>query len=304
MKKLLLLITSLLLCFSLSSCSLLTLAGLGNIAKNVDTEDISTYGDFRETDLLSEFLIFPERIPESAENIKYRYKYEMGFVDPCGIVYLEYNLSEEEYNAEIERLENIQGFGYGHLPDNINFTYPAIVTMADREMRHEYVLKDSENLRLIYVSLQGYYEKNSIGINDEYLPDYFEECSSKDFYNSYAYSETDAFHVISHASHFEKAEESEGEIKYYCTVALRNSYYEGKSVRLSADFSEEEKAGFITEGSLAGYSEDGNDTFKVDGRGCETFTVVFKAKRNPEYDGTALKSDRNLPEITVEVVED
>ena len=85
---------------------------------------------------------------------------------------------------------------------------------------------------------------------------------------------------------------------------LRNSYYEEKSVRLSARFARENREGIITERTLKGYSEDGNDTFKVDGRGCETFTVVFKAKRNPEYDGTALKSDRNLPEITVEVVED
>lgn len=103
---------------------------------------------------------------------------------------------------------------------------------------------------------------------------------------------------------------TDGEYVFYpCTLAIVNRSDEICSFSVTADFSEEYKNGIITQAVVQGiFKDDGENggsaekekrAASVSPDSACRFDVVFKVRKNQGYSGTALKSDRNLPDITV-----
>ena len=101
-------------------------------------------------------------------------------------------------------------------------------------------------------------------------------------------------------------------VYYPCDLTIVNNTDETLSFALSADFSEEYRSGIITDAKIKGCfaetdSEDGAETASesyiatiLPHSSCE-YRVIFTAARNSKYNGTALKMNRNLPDIKAEI---
>lgn len=149
----------------LSSCALYT-----------DEKSVENYGEFFEkAGAISEYLIFPEEIPESATEVTYRCLWnDISLIDPTIQIYLEYQLGEEEYAAEVQRISGIQ-LDEGIYPvwlDEESFEYPAYVATDGYSHEYEYVLMDEENHRLISIDLWNEFHVN-VKFDKDCLPDYF-----------------------------------------------------------------------------------------------------------------------------------
>lgn len=103
---------------------------------------------------------------------------------------------------------------------------------------------------------------------------------------------------------------TDGEYVFYpCTLAIVNRSDETCSFSVTADFFEEYENGIITQAVVQGIFKDGGESggsAEKEKRAASVlpdstcrFDVVFKVRKNQGYSGTALKSDRNLPDITV-----
>ena len=173
MKKFLLLLMACLLLVSLSACS------------PYKNSDVSKYGEFRDYSKYSsgssDYLVFPDSIPESAENVKYYFEHVEEFIDPAIQVYLEYELSKEDYDAEVQRLKNIKGYNantndYTDEKNAIkyadtNYIFPAYVSIDAYDFSFEYVLMDAEQNRLIYIYTHHIFSESQIKFDTSYLRD-------------------------------------------------------------------------------------------------------------------------------------
>lgn len=172
MKKGLLLLIVFSMLISLSACS------------PYKNSDVSKYGEFRDYSKYSsgssDYLVFPESIPESAENVKYYFEHVEEILDPAIQLYLEYELSKEDYDAEIQRLKNIKGYNANTNDytdeknaikyDDTNYIFPAYVSINDSfDCSFEYVLMDEEQNRLIYIYMTHIDSKSRIKFDTSYL---------------------------------------------------------------------------------------------------------------------------------------
>ena len=101
-------------------------------------------------------------------------------------------------------------------------------------------------------------------------------------------------------------------VYYPCDLTIVNNTDETLIFLLSADFSEEYRNGIITDAKIKGCfaetdSKDGTETASesyiatiLPHSSCE-YRVIFTAARNSKYNGTALKMNRNLPDIKAEI---
>ena len=112
-------------------------------ACSVKSNDIQTYGSFRKylpagQDIA--YAIFPENIPFSAENINYIFEYKETLLDPEIQLYLEYELSTEDYYKEIERIKEVK-IKQTVKPDfsKSNYLYPTYVAVENYDSGFEYV---------------------------------------------------------------------------------------------------------------------------------------------------------------------
>lgn len=135
------------------------------------TKDINEYRNFDghfEGELSGRYGkldIFPETLPKSSViNKYYYYGSNADLFDNSYQIFLEYTLSKEDFEHELERLTNIQ-----HTKDNSNFNYPAIVSKLNNNSTYEYVLYDKDTNKIVYVFLQ-FMTKTKIKFNKNYLP--------------------------------------------------------------------------------------------------------------------------------------
>lgn len=129
-----------------------------------ETDDISKYGEFdghietEDNGRFSRLLIFPESITSPNQNVKYKYIASNKGLDNEYLIYLDMTMSEKDYASEKERLENIT-VKYKDKVNKmyyteLNFNYPALVSVFNDNGCYEYALLDEENHRIIYVYSQ------------------------------------------------------------------------------------------------------------------------------------------------------
>ncbi len=112
------------------------------------------------SEMNSEFMIFPEDL-NNAVNSEYAYSTKTGLFDTDGYFILKAEYNEEDYNAEVKRLadinceitfQNDSYTGYVLYDENM-YNYPAYITSDGYDSVYEYALLDEENNTIIYVNL-------------------------------------------------------------------------------------------------------------------------------------------------------
>lgn len=167
----------------LFSAFLIVLAlALSNLAKGDIRERSQDTADYRKWSVpekYTHFLIFPEEIPAEAEEVEYYYQYESGWDRPMSQIYFSYQLNEDAYATEQERLSSLTytdhtGETRSVEYDTTSFRYPAYVTIAGYDFCYEYALMNEKEHTIVYI-----YAMNTVSddlqFNDEFLPNYYME---------------------------------------------------------------------------------------------------------------------------------
>ncbi len=152
----------------------------GESYATIDTDNYGIYEGHIEAerqDLFSGLYIFPERISQNASVIDYFYSCEGGGFDNSYQQFLKCTYSQEEYNAEINRLKNITC----EIPvrsgpvvntveySDVKFSSPAYITAYASHGMFEYALCNDADKTIVYVYLQ-LIGNDDVVFNREYLP--------------------------------------------------------------------------------------------------------------------------------------
>lgn len=143
------------------------------------SQDIGDYRKWALSEKYTHFLIFPEKIPDSAEAVEYCYQYENGWARPMCQIYLSYSLDQEEYEKEENRLSSLswESPGKGLLTvrkELASFRKPAYVTIAGYDFCYEYALMDEEKRTIVYIYAMNTV-RDDLLFSQEFLPDYYME---------------------------------------------------------------------------------------------------------------------------------
>ena len=147
-----------------------------------ETDDITEYGRFEnhiemESEELfsnrSQLMIFPKEIRASYTVNQYYYSCGSAGFDNMYQMVLDYELPQEEFMEEVERLSKLSAEYDGNKQfiryDTQNYKYPAYVTMFTKHSDYEYALIDEANNRIICI-LSCVTDIESLPVDKEYLP--------------------------------------------------------------------------------------------------------------------------------------
>ncbi len=124
------------------------------------------------------FAAFPEVIAEDAEVKEFYFSYQDTWDDPTCEVFLQCVYTEEDYEKEVERLENVERV-YGKDVKKLlkestgRYNYPAYIAVENHNYGYEYVLLSGANeLTYVYTAFK---ERRNIHFDEKYLPSDFGE---------------------------------------------------------------------------------------------------------------------------------
>lgn len=154
-----------------------------------ETRDISRYPEIQDYYIHSGFIVFPEEIPESAEETDYYFYYKDTFGSPTCEVYLQCIYSDADYEKEVARLENTYK-SYGKQRRELlrdeeeKFEYPAYIAVENHHDEYEYALLTGEN-QITYI-YTAYRNKKQVHFDQSYLPSDFMTDENGDFLGGYS----------------------------------------------------------------------------------------------------------------------
>lgn len=164
----------------------------GPAAKTSNAKD---YGVFKNFNGYSNLYIFPKQMPQSTQIDSYYYYYRDTFLDPTSQIFLEYSLSEADFDAEVARLSTIseryEKEGYKDFENHIvydetNFEYPAYVMIFNDNYCYEYALVNEKEHKIICVFTQ-FINPKEVRFDHKYLPKNFGNEKNSAGYNMYYY---------------------------------------------------------------------------------------------------------------------
>lgn len=175
-------VVSLLLCVGMIA---VVLGFTSKLAGDVDiaSKDIATYGQWDLSEKYTKLLIFPQQVPESAEEPTYVYHYQDGYNRPMCQIYLHCELNQADYDSEVQRLSQLSyttenGQSNQIVFNDQDYLYPAYVAIEGYDFCYEFALVDEENLSITYI-----YAMNTIDDNIEFEKAYLPEFFMEDFEN-------------------------------------------------------------------------------------------------------------------------
>lgn len=145
-------------------------------------------------DLDSNLSIFPDAVPENAQNVEYTSSFRTGVFDTDAIIFLKYTLDEEMFRAEEDRLSGLsltiknntgESWKNDVLYDDASYYLPAYITKDGFGNTYEYALMDDDANTITYIYL-AYPSKESLDY--QYLKkntDEYENMSADEEWNSY-----------------------------------------------------------------------------------------------------------------------
>ena len=161
----------------------------GERYSSTDSSEYLQYEGFRG---YSSLRTFPETL-EDTEVIDYVYRYMDSLFDPTAEIYLECRYGEEDYQAEIARLQGIQTEYKGEVQtivyDTENFAYPAYAAINGNDHCYEYALLLGDG-KIAYIFLQ-FIEEEEISFPADYLPKGYEEEKEERGYSIYLFYQKD-----------------------------------------------------------------------------------------------------------------
>ena len=123
-------------------------------------------------------ITFPEKIPESAENVDFYFSYQDTWNRPTVEGFLQCTYNEKDYDAEIKRLESTQK-KYGSVVRTLNrdeedsFPYPAYIAVEGHHYMYEYALLTGER-QITYIYTEHHDSGNLKKVDKKYLPKEFD----------------------------------------------------------------------------------------------------------------------------------
>lgn len=145
------------------------------------TTDISKYEETLaqyEGSMRTALIIFPEQIPESAQNTDFYFYYKDTWNNPTLEVYLQCTYDEADYQAEIARLESTQK-RYGSIERPLlrdeegRFPYPVYIAVDSHNHAYEYALLSGERqITYIYTAYRNADDLKKVDV--KYLPSDFD----------------------------------------------------------------------------------------------------------------------------------
>lgn len=139
----------------------------------VETHDIADYDKRLEQSIYGDLRIFPQEIAESASDTEYFYYYRNTIFDPTCQIYLRCTYADADYQAEIERLENIReryqkkDVEGGYTTED--FEKEAYIYKCDSTYFYEYALAEPETNTIVYIHLQ-FISEDGVVFDKAYLP--------------------------------------------------------------------------------------------------------------------------------------
>ncbi len=187
------------------------------------TKDLKRYEEIFELSMNSGLIIFPEHISDKAVQTDFYSYYRDMFGSPSYEIYLQCTYEPEEYQAEIERLENTYkkyaGTERRLLKDTEGkYNYPAYIAIENHHYSYEYALITGEN-QITYISVSGR-DKEKVKFSKDYLPEDFMTEAGRNFTSGYSiyississdhisYDTTRAQTVTVRDAHMEQIEDS------------------------------------------------------------------------------------------------
>ncbi len=169
MKKLITLLFTFIIAFSLASCSS---DAFGHIVYT-NINDYSKIFELTEIRFDEDaFELFPQEI-KAPENAEFYCEWELGVVGSSKTeICLSVNYTDADYKVEIDRLKSLADNKIVY--DVKNFKYPAYVTILDFKNTNYYALVDEQNKTIHYVLLQIINE-DEIDINKNLIPNNYGE---------------------------------------------------------------------------------------------------------------------------------
>lgn len=140
------------------------------------TTDINQYEDTmtKYEHVLTGFIVFPEQVPDSAQNTDFYFSYQDTWNAPTLEVFLQCTYDEEDYQAEIARLENTQK-RYGTRVSTLlrdeegRYSYPVYIAVDGYWDSFEYaVLSGEQQITYIYTAYKR--AENLKKVDVKYLP--------------------------------------------------------------------------------------------------------------------------------------
>lgn len=140
------------------------------------TEEVALYEETmgKYSNVQTGFITFPEKISDNAINAEFYFSYQNTWDDPTCEVFLKCIYEEEEYQAELQRLENtckIYGATKRELirGEEERFPYPAYIAINGNNYAYEYALLSGER-EITYIYTSFISEEDLKKIDARYLP--------------------------------------------------------------------------------------------------------------------------------------
>lgn len=150
--------------------------------QSYSTTNIEKYGEFNMNKYVINLSldVFPAEVDDDACN-QYVFIYKAGVLDDRCQIFLDCSYNEDDYEAEVSRIQKISG---GEFMQRVNskyitenqivyneewFKYPAYVVTYVEGKKYEYVMLFENERRIIYVGLQ-YCPLSTIEFDHDYLP--------------------------------------------------------------------------------------------------------------------------------------
>lgn len=155
------------------SCFLTSCAWGESLDRNIDN-----YKQWTQIEHNTDYF-FPDISDESATVNEYYYHRIEAFGTPAVEIFLDISYTSENFEAEIERLEDFEYMYETKIPrklkydEGVLFNYPTFVAVYDGRTDYEYAIIDEENNRMIYVYCQRFPQEKLL-IDSFYLPKNYE----------------------------------------------------------------------------------------------------------------------------------
>lgn len=137
------------------------------------TKDITRYSEIFGWNTMSGMMVFPEEVPEGAEETEFYYYYRDMLFSRTYQIYFQCTYEPEAYQKEIARLEGIHKIYGGTekklLRDEENkYRYPAYIAIDNHHHCYEYALITGRN-QITYIAT-AYIGEEEVVFNKDYLP--------------------------------------------------------------------------------------------------------------------------------------
>ena len=153
------------------------------------TTNIKNYQQIYEKKMQTGLIVFPDEITEDMSDTEFSFYWKDTWDDPTVSIFLQCTYTEDAYEAEVERLEYTRKVYGGTVrrlmkDEGEKYPYPAYVAIDNHHSTYEYALLSGER-EITYIHT-GWFDRENVKFNQEYLPKDFMATQEDPFLDGYS----------------------------------------------------------------------------------------------------------------------